>query len=167
MPITAKWPVGRPRKRKPSAEAPPVPNINHASEILRLSDDVGQEAKWIRCQYTTKQNVMRADRTCLARSNYTNKHPLQYRCPLDLYIIVFALILHVGCPLASELFFGSAYIRYNTACTVHVHQFIFLHAAQTATFVEIVCAHGSPDQSLEGGVILAGEDALSQTLVQR
>ena len=80
MPTTVKRPVGQPRKRKPSAEAPPVPNINRASEILRLNDNVGQEAKQIRCQYTTKQKihvVMCADRTCLqARSNYTNKHPL-------------------------------------------------------------------------------------------
>ena len=68
---TAKRPVGRPRKRKPSAETPPVPNINRTSEILRISDDVGQEAKWIRCQYTTKQKmhvIMRADRTCLVRT---------------------------------------------------------------------------------------------------
>ena len=42
---TAKRPVRRPRKRKPSAEIPPVPNIDRASEILRLSDDVSQEAK--------------------------------------------------------------------------------------------------------------------------
>ena len=64
VPTTAKQPVGRPRKRKPSAEIPPVPNIDHASEILRLSDDVGQEAKRIQCQYTTKQKmhvVMHAD----------------------------------------------------------------------------------------------------------
>ena len=39
---TAKRPVGRPRKRKPSAETPPVPNIYRASEILRLSDDVAR-----------------------------------------------------------------------------------------------------------------------------
>ena len=44
---TAKRPVGRPRKRKPLAEAPPVTNIDHASEILCLSDDVVQEAKRI------------------------------------------------------------------------------------------------------------------------
>ena len=68
---TAKRPVGRPRKRKPLAETPPVPNIDRASEILRLSNDVGQEAKWIRCQYTTKQKmhvVMHVDQTCLACS---------------------------------------------------------------------------------------------------
>ena len=48
VPITAKWPGGRPRKRKPSAEAPPVLNSDHTSEILpSLSDDVGQEAKRI------------------------------------------------------------------------------------------------------------------------
>ena len=48
------------------------------SEILCLSDNVGQEAKRIRCQYMTKQKmhvIMHADRTCLARSNYTNKRP--------------------------------------------------------------------------------------------
>ena len=57
-PTTAKLPVGRPRKRKPSAEAPPVPNIDRASEILpSLSDDVGHEAKRIQCQYTTKQKM--------------------------------------------------------------------------------------------------------------
>ena len=78
MPTTAKRPVGRHRKRKPSVETLSVPNIDCASEILRLSDNVGQEAKRIRCQYTTKQKmnvVMRADRTCLARSNYTSKSP--------------------------------------------------------------------------------------------
>ena len=39
---TAKWPVslGRPRKK-----VPPVPNINRASKILRLNDDVGQESQ--------------------------------------------------------------------------------------------------------------------------
>ena len=42
MPTTAKRPVGRPRKRKPSVETPPVSNIDRAGEILRLSDDVGQ-----------------------------------------------------------------------------------------------------------------------------
>ena len=72
MPTTAKRPVERPRKRKPSVETPPVPNIDRAGEILRHNGDVGQEAKLIRCQYTTKQKmhvVMRADQTCLARSN--------------------------------------------------------------------------------------------------
>ena len=54
VPTTAKRPVRRPRKREPQAEAPPVPNIDRASKILpSLSDDVGQEAKRIRCQYTT------------------------------------------------------------------------------------------------------------------
>ena len=42
MPTTVKWPVGRPRKRKPSVETPPVPSLDRAGEILRLSDDVGQ-----------------------------------------------------------------------------------------------------------------------------
>ena len=57
-PTTAKLPVGRPRKRKPSTEAPPVPNIDRVSEILpSLSDDVGQEAKQIQCQYKTKQKM--------------------------------------------------------------------------------------------------------------
>ena len=72
---TVKRLVGRPRKRKPSAETPPVPNIDSASEILHLSANVGQEAKRIRCQYTTNQKmhvVMRADRT---RSHYSNKCP--------------------------------------------------------------------------------------------
>ena len=66
------------KERKPSAETPPVPNIDRASEITRLSDDVGQEAKRIRCQNTTKQRIhviMRTDRTCLARSNSSNKRP--------------------------------------------------------------------------------------------
>ena len=45
---TAKRPVGQPRKRKPSAEAPPVPSIDCASKILpSLSDSVSQEAKQI------------------------------------------------------------------------------------------------------------------------
>ena len=43
--------------KKPLAETPPVPNIDRASEIICLSDDVGQEAKRIRCQYTTKQKI--------------------------------------------------------------------------------------------------------------
>ena len=77
MPTTAKRPVGRPRKRKPLAEAPL--NIDRASEILpSLSDDVGPEAKRIQHQYTTKQKmhvVMHTDRICLAHSNYTNKCP--------------------------------------------------------------------------------------------
>ena len=84
------------KERKPSAETPPVPNIDRGSEITRLSDDVGQEAKRIRCQNTTKQKihvVMRTDRTCLARSNSSNKRPPQCRRPLDLYVIVSALIL--------------------------------------------------------------------------
>ena len=75
---TAKRPVGQPRKRKPSAETPPVLNIDRASEILCLSDEVGQEAKRIQCQYTTKQKmrvVLCADRTCIAHSNCTNKRP--------------------------------------------------------------------------------------------
>ena len=96
VPITAKRPVGRPRKRKPLVETPLVPNIDRANEILCLCDDVGQEAKQIRCQCTTKQKmyvVMRADRTCLARSIYKNKRPPQCRRPLDLYVIVSALIL--------------------------------------------------------------------------
>ena len=39
--------------------------------------------------------VMRADRTCLAHSNYTNKCPSpQCRRPLDLYVIVSTLILY-------------------------------------------------------------------------
>ena len=63
VPTTAKRPVGRPRKRKPLAEAPL--NIDRASKILpSLSDDIGQEAKRIRCQYMTKQKmhvVMHAD----------------------------------------------------------------------------------------------------------
>ena len=52
------------KERKPSAETPPVPNIDRASEITRLNDGVGQEAKRIRYQNTTKQKihvVMRAD----------------------------------------------------------------------------------------------------------
>ena len=65
VPTTAKRPVGRPSKMKPSAEAPLVPNIDSASEILpSLSDDIGQEAKRIQCQYMTKQKmhvVMHAD----------------------------------------------------------------------------------------------------------
>ena len=76
MPTTAKRLVGWPRKKKASAESPPAPSIDHASENLRLSDDVGQEAKRIRCQFTMKQKmhvVMRANRTCLACFNYTNK----------------------------------------------------------------------------------------------
>ena len=77
---TVKRPARRPRKRKPSAETPPVPNIDRASEILpSLSDDVGQEAKRIDANIIMMKQkmhvVMHADRTCLARSNYTNKHP--------------------------------------------------------------------------------------------
>ena len=54
--VPAKWPVGWPRKRKLLAEVPP--DIDRASKIVpSLSDDVGQEAKRIRCQYTTKQKM--------------------------------------------------------------------------------------------------------------
>ena len=103
VPTTAKRPVGRPRKRKLSAEAPPVPNIDRASEILlSLSNDVGQEAKWIRCQYTTKHVVMYsrhrgvlgivefADRTCL---NVQISTPPPYRHPLDQNIVISTPIL--------------------------------------------------------------------------
>ena len=69
MPTTVKRPVGWPRKRKPSVETPPVPNINRAGEILGLSDDVGQadsmliqdEAEDACCNANTP--------VCLARSN--------------------------------------------------------------------------------------------------
>ena len=83
-----------------------MPNIDRASEILlSLSDNVGQEVKWIRCQYLTKHKmhvVMCADHTCLARSNnyYTISTappppppPPRYRRPLDIYVIVSTLIL--------------------------------------------------------------------------
>ena len=79
VPTIAKRPVGRPRKMKPSAEAPLAPNIDRTSDILpSLSDSVGPEAKRIQCQYMMKQKmhiVRRVDRIYLARSNYTNKHP--------------------------------------------------------------------------------------------
>ena len=75
MPITAKWPVRQPRKRKPLAEAPPVLNIDRASEILpSLNYDVGQEAqaKRIHCRH---RHLTNRPACRLARSNYTNEHP--------------------------------------------------------------------------------------------
>ena len=96
----AKRPVGRPR---PSAETPPVPNIDRASEILRLSDDVGQEAKRIRCQYSTKQKmhvVMRADLI-------TQISAPQCRRPLAIRSIRNCFRSNTRRPLALELFLAA------------------------------------------------------------
>ena len=101
MPTTAKRPVVRPRERKPSAEAPPVPDIDHASEILpSLSNDVSRsqadsmsihgEAEDAQC------NIFSASRSLPIEHalHILNKHPPpNIGAFLDLYVIVSALIL--------------------------------------------------------------------------
>ena len=109
---TVKRPVGQPRKRKPSAETPPRMRDLTPQRRCQSRSQVNQ------CQYTAKQKmlvVMRTDRTCLERSNYSNKCPPPPNVGA-LYVIVSTLILDALWPWN---YFGGAYIRNNAVITAY------------------------------------------------
>ena len=106
MPTTVKRPVGRLRKRKPSAEAPPVPNIDRASEIWRTEVQFLPRAlSPLSPRQSTRMPIKHALRILIT----------QISAP---HIGTYYLRSNTRCPLALD--FGGAYIRNNTVVLLKV-----------------------------------------------